>query len=69
MAVPVKAGTTFANGPAVALFDTAMPPTWGAGRNHYDVSRDGRFLFMAPIADDRSSPFIVVLNWSAKLAK
>lgn len=69
MAVAVKAGTAFEHGPAVALFDTGMPPHWGAGRNHYDVSRDGRFIFMAPIADDRSSPFIVVLNWAAKLAK
>ena len=69
MAVPVKGGTTVEHGPAVALFDTGMAPHWGEGRNHYDVSRDGRFLFMAPIADDRSSPFIVVLNWAAKLAK
>ena len=50
------------------LFDTGMTPYWGEARNHYDVSRDGkRFLFMAPVADDRSSPYTVVVNWAAAL--
>ncbi len=36
----------------------------GAARNVYDVSRDGqRFLFMTPVADDRLSPFTILLNW------
>ena len=47
------------------LFDVGMQPHWGAARNHYDVSRDRRrFLLMTPVADDRSSPFTIVLNWS-----
>ncbi|MGH9175942.1 MAG: LpqB family beta-propeller domain-containing protein, partial [Vicinamibacterales bacterium] len=69
MAVAVNAGATFDHGAAVPLFDTGMRPHWGSGRNHYDVSRDGRFLLMTPVVDDRSSPFTVVLNWAAKLQK
>ena len=65
MAVPVKTGATFDRGPAVSLFDTGMHPGWGSARNHYDVSPDGqRFLVMTPVADDRSSPFTVVVNWA-----
>jgi dipeptidyl aminopeptidase/acylaminoacyl peptidase len=62
MAVPVKAGTTFQYGDAVALFDTRMPPHWYEARNLYEVSKNGRFLFMTPLEDDRSTPFTIVLN-------
>ena len=63
MSVPVTAGEAFAHGRAVPLFDTGMRPDWGTSRNHYDVTRDGRFLMMAPVADDRTSPFTMVVNW------
>jgi len=65
MAVPVKTSATFEHGPAVPLFDTGVPPHWYEARNLYDVSRDGRLLFMTPVEDDRSSPFTIVLNWAA----
>jgi hypothetical protein len=68
MSVPVKVGETFAHGRAVSLFDTGMSPGWGTSRNHYDVTRDGRFLMMVPVADDRTSPFTMVLNWTNGLA-
>ena len=68
MAVPVTAGATFEHGLAVALFETRVPPHWYNARNLYDVSRDGRFLFMAPVEDDRSIPLTVVLNWKAGVA-
>jgi eukaryotic-like serine/threonine-protein kinase len=69
MAVPIKGGTTFTHGSPVSLFDTGVPPHWYQSRNLYDVSRDGRFLFMSPVEDDRSSPVTVVLNWAARLKK
>ncbi len=69
MAVPVKTAGGFTSGPAVSLFETGMPPHWYEARNLYDVSRDGRFLFMTPVEDDRSSPFTVVVNWAAGLRR
>lgn len=70
MAVSVKATVTFGAAGPVPLFDTGMRPHWGEGRNHYDVSRDGqRFLLMTPVADDRLSPFTIVLNWMPPRAK
>jgi Tol biopolymer transport system component len=69
MAVPIKGGTTFAHGPPVALFDTGVPMFWYEARNVYDVSRDGRFLFMSPVEDDRSLPVTIVLNWAARFRK
>ncbi len=69
MAVALDTRNSVEFGPATPLFDTGMPPYWGAARNLYDVRRDGRFLLMAPIADDRSSPFNITLNWMARLGK
>jgi Tol biopolymer transport system component len=69
MAVPVKRGTIFEFGEAVPLFDTGVPPHWYNARNLYDVARDGRFLFMSPVEDDRSAPVTVVLDWTALLRK
>jgi dipeptidyl aminopeptidase/acylaminoacyl peptidase len=69
MSVPVMAGDTFGHGRAIPLFDTTMRPDWGTSRNHYDVDNDGRFLMMVPVADDRSSPFTMVLNWTTGLTK
>jgi eukaryotic-like serine/threonine-protein kinase len=63
--VAVKGGATFEHGDPTPLFDTGMQPHWGEARNHYEVSRDGqRFLVMTPVADDRLSPFTILLNWS-----
>jgi Tol biopolymer transport system component len=63
MAVPVKPATAFAHEMPVPLFDTGVPPSWYEARNLYDVSRDGSFLFMTPIEDDRTLPFTIVLDW------
>jgi Tol biopolymer transport system component len=65
MAVAVSAGAVFDHGAPIPLFDTGMTPHWGQARNHYDISGDGRFLFMVPVADDRTAPFTIVINWSA----
>lgn len=70
MSVPVRTGATVELGPPVPLFDTGMSPHWGEARNHYDISADGRrFLFMVPVADDRTAPFTIVINWAAGLHK
>ena len=66
-AVSVDAGATFAHGLPVPLFDTVAPAHWYAARNLYDVSRDGSFLFMSPVEDDRSSAFTIVIDWIAAL--
>jgi len=65
MSVKVKPGPAFEHADAVALFDTGVPPGWYEARNLYDVSRDGSFLFMTPIEDDRSAPFTIVIDWIA----
>jgi Tol biopolymer transport system component len=68
MAVPVSTGGTLRPGVPTALFDTGLQPHWGMCRNHYDVSRDGkRFIFTAPVDDDRFAPFTIVVNWTAGL--
>jgi Tol biopolymer transport system component len=70
MAVAVTTSkTTFEHGTPTSLFDLGVPPHWYEARNLYDVSRDGRFLVMAPVEDDRSAPVTVVLNWAARLRK
>ena len=70
MAVSVTTSEGFKSSPPVPLFDTGMKPQWGAARNLYDVSPDGqRFLFMTPVADDRVSPFTILLNWNSDRKK
>ena len=69
MAVSVKPGATFEHGVPAALFDIGVPPHWCGARNLYDVSRDGRFLTMSPVEDERSAPVTIVLNWAARLRK
>ena len=69
MAVTVRPGIAFEHGFPVPLFDTGVPPHWYEARNLYDVSRDGAFLFMKPIEDDRSSPFTVAINWTKTLTR
>ncbi len=62
MTVGVTSNGAFEHGKPSPLFDTGMPPWWYAARNVYDVARDGRFLIMAPIEDDRVSPFTMIVN-------
>jgi Tol biopolymer transport system component len=66
MAVPVKIGSTFEPGVAVALFDTNV-----TGFFPYDVSGDGRFLLntISEAASPTASPVTVVLNWQAGLRR
>ena len=54
---------TLAQGRALRLFDTGMPPYWYFARNLYGVTSDGRFLFVSPVEDDRAMPITIVLNW------
>jgi dipeptidyl aminopeptidase/acylaminoacyl peptidase len=67
MAVPVYDSVTFSHGTPVPLFDTGMNPYWYEASSLYDVARDGRFLFMSPIEDDRTAPLTMILNWTARL--
>lgn len=69
VAVPVQTGSSFNHGAAAPLFDVGVPPFWYEARNLYDVTRDRRFLFMAPVEDDRSMPYTVLVNWTARRAK
>jgi Tol biopolymer transport system component len=69
MAVTVRTAAAFEHDSAVPLFDTGVPPGWYEARNLYDVSRDGSFLFMAPVEDDRSLPLTMVINWTAALQR
>jgi Tol biopolymer transport system component len=62
MTVPNAVGPG-APAPAVALFDTGLPPDWYSARNLYDVSGDGRFLFMSAVEDDRTAAIAVVVRW------
>ena len=69
MVAAVKTTASFEYAAPLPLFDTRVPPQWYAARNLYDVTRNGRFLFMSPVDDDRSMPYTVVVNWVAGLAK
>ena len=70
MAVPITiTGTTFEAGPPTALFQTRIayggtsPP---GVRAEYDVAPDGRFLINS-LAEETTSPIVVVQNWMARL--
>ena len=62
MSVAVTTNGRLAPGGPQRLFDTGMPPDWYYARNVYDVGRDGQFLFMAPVQEDRSAPFTILVN-------
>jgi serine/threonine protein kinase/Tol biopolymer transport system component len=66
MAVSVKTERTFQAENATALFDTGLTvtrPTASRDRR-YDVSPDGRFLFVQPI-QSAPTPVSVLVNWTA----
>ena len=70
MAVELRSdGTTLEPSAPRTLFQTRISGPLGGGvRNNYAVSRDGqRFLIATDEVDHRSSPIIVVLNWTALL--
>jgi Tol biopolymer transport system component len=69
MAVPVTSGTTFTAGRPVTLFQTPLVVNRaGPTRDRrYDVSPDGRFLIVAPVATPAQTPFTVLVNWTAGL--
>ena len=69
MAVSVHAGNSFSHDAPVALFDTVVASYWYEARNLYDVTRDGRFLFMSPVEDERTAPLTMILNWAARLKR
>ena len=66
MVVPIKSGAaTFEAGAPTALFkiDSIL-------EGDYDVTADGqRFLINSSVAGAQSSPFTVVLNWTADLKR
>jgi serine/threonine protein kinase/Tol biopolymer transport system component len=64
MAVEVSKGSEFVTGMPIALFQTPSGTIAG------DVAADGqRFLLVSPVGPSASSPFTVVLNWTAGLEK
>jgi Tol biopolymer transport system component len=63
-AVDVRTETSFEMGGTHPLFDTHIDELWEDARNHFDVSADGqRFLLVQPLADSRSLPITVLVNW------
>ena len=71
MAVPVKEGTSFDAGTAVALFQaTPCQPVLVHDMFVYDVGRDGqRFLINTPVKQADTQPLSVVLNWAAGIKR
>jgi Tol biopolymer transport system component len=68
MAVQITADQSFRAGAPKALFN-APECLLGAPRQTWSVTPDGkRFLFVA-VAEQRSGPFTVMLNWQAALKK
>ncbi|NOT33004.1 MAG: protein kinase, partial [Candidatus Eisenbacteria bacterium] len=63
MAMPVGAGDSFQPATPQALFRVVTEP--GTRRNVYDVSADGRFVFVIP-ANEQSTPMTVVVNWRGR---
>ncbi len=66
MAAPVRPGTPFQIGAAVALFDVRT-----SGYVPYDVMRDGTFIINTPLDTQATvaPPLRVLLNWQAALRK
>jgi hypothetical protein len=64
MAVAVKQGTQFQFGVPKALFEFRMSNSVGI-----NVSKEGRFLLAALVAQEASTPMTVVLNWPATLPR
>jgi Tol biopolymer transport system component len=69
MAVSVKAGETFAAGVPTPLFKIDSVTTiYSTATSDYDVTADGqRFLVRTGVAETRSLPITVVVNWTAGL--
>jgi Tol biopolymer transport system component len=66
MAVSVKIGDKFEAGTPKALFDTRI----GTGiLNHFDVSKDGRFLIPTQTESVVDSPLTVIVNWPKLLKR
>ncbi|HSN53852.1 MAG TPA: protein kinase [Candidatus Sulfomarinibacteraceae bacterium] len=64
MAVPVRgAGSGITLSPATELFTGPSMEDGG----QYDVTGDGRFLVIEPIADQQPEPVTVLMNWPAVL--
>ena len=67
MAVTVKTVDVFERATPQPLFDTTLPPD--STRQSYSVSADGqRFLLPVPV-ETNSSPFTIILNWTALLKR
>jgi Tol biopolymer transport system component len=64
MAVAVDAGPAFNFKPPIELFTAAIASE--AQPPHYDVTSDGRFVFIAP-DDARDVPISIILNWTELL--
>ena len=69
MAVSVKTGDTFEAGIPRPLFRIdSVVGIYSAGASEYDVTADGeRFLVNMAVAEARSLPITVVVNWTAEL--
>ena len=67
MAAPVTAsGSTFQAGTPIALFATRIGAAVATARQHYAVSRDGRFLINETAEEAAVSPITLILNWKPK---
>jgi hypothetical protein len=74
MKVSVAAGSMWSSGPPEKLFDAGAYYLGGDGNPYmmYDVSKDGRFLMVKPVAgaaSDTRGNLVVVLNWAEELKR
>ena len=67
MAAAITAtGTTFMAATPVALFAAPLASGFGANKQEYAVSRDGRFLLNQPAEASTTTPITLILNWKPK---
>jgi serine/threonine-protein kinase len=70
MTVPIEQGPTWKAGTAARLFDWAISAVTSRS---YDVSGDGRFLMLKPVAASESTPapasLVVIQNLDAELRR
>jgi eukaryotic-like serine/threonine-protein kinase len=65
MAVSVALGSKIEAGAPAALFETTPP-----GSRAYDVTANGQqFLVATAVTRAQSTPFTVVINWTAELRR
>jgi len=68
MAIPVTTTPSLATGRPRVLFEGHFV-SGAAGLPEYDVTNDGRFLMLRPVAEKSPMELRLLLNWSDELRK